>query len=247
MSGHSKWSTIKHQKGAQDKKRGQLFSKLARAVTIAAKEGKSGDPAANPRLRLAIEQARRFNVPKENIERAIGHGAGKEAGEAELEEMVLEAYGPGGVALLIEVVTDNRNRSLAEIRHILSQYGGRLGVAGTVRWMFSQQGIIRVDKHANPSITAEAIATAAIEAGAADLHEKDGAIVISIEKGRLLEASAALGSFGIVVAEQAIEWIPAQQISLAGHPATQEQFEKLITTLDGLDDVQEIYSNLRNQ
>jgi YebC/PmpR family DNA-binding regulatory protein len=161
MAGHSKWANIRHRKAAQDAKRGKLYTKLAREITVAAREG-GGDPEFNPRLRAAIEKAKKFNMPKENIERAIKRGTGEIAGET-YEEITYEGYGPGGVAIIVKCLTDNRNRTASEVRHAFSKYGGNLGTSGCVSWMFERKGIITVSTEKYDEDT---VMMAAVEAGA---------------------------------------------------------------------------------
>ena len=176
MSGHSKWATIKHAKGAADAKRGQLFTKFIKEISIAAKMG-GGDPATNPRLRTAVLKARAANMPKDNIERAIKKGTG-ELGAVNYEELLYEGYGPGGVAVLVEVLTDNKNRTAASVRNIFTKSGGNLGATGSVAYMFNRKGVIEYDAEV---VSEEAIMEAALEAGAEDIATEDGVITVTTD------------------------------------------------------------------
>ncbi|RUM88407.1 MAG: YebC/PmpR family DNA-binding transcriptional regulator, partial [Thermovibrio sp.] len=173
MAGHSKWANIRHKKAAQDAKRGKIFTKLAREITVAAREG-GGDPEKNPRLRAAIEKARKFNMPKENIERAIKRGTGEIAGES-YEEVTYEGYGPGGVAIIVKCLTDNRNRTAAEVRHAFSKHGGNLGTSGCVSWMFERKGVISIPAE---NYDEDTVMMAAIEAGAEDVVREDNKFIV---------------------------------------------------------------------
>ncbi len=186
MSGHNKWSTIKHKKGAADAKRGKIFTKIIKEISVAAKLG-GGDPAANPRLRTAVDKAKAENMPKDNIERAIKKGTGGMEGVT-YEEIVYEGYGPGGAAVLVEVMTDNRNRSVSDIRSIFTKNNGNMGEAGCVSWMFSKKGLIVYDS----SVDFEKLFEAAIEAGADDVSEQEEQIEVTTEPGSFIEVREAL-------------------------------------------------------
>lgn len=240
MSGHSKWSTIKRKKAATDAKRGAIFTKLARAITVAARQG-GGDPAMNVSLRLAVDKARQANMPKENIERAIKRGTGELEG-ATLEENAYEGYGPAGVAIVVKTVTDNRNRTVADLRKIFSQYGGSLGASGSVMWMFEAKGVLRLPL---PTGTArDDIELVAIDKGADDIHEEDGQLVISANPKDLTTIRAALNDIPdqeLSMAETAVELRATNKMDLEDPDL--EKLEKLLEALDESDDVQEIYTN----
>jgi len=237
MSGHSKWSTIKHKKGATDAKRGKIFTKLAKEITIAAKQG-GGDVNMNARLRQAILAAKDENMPKDNIERAIKKGTGELGGGVNYEEVVYEGYGPGGVAVLIEVMTDNRNRTVAEVRHILSKHGGNLGENGCVGWMFEKKGNIVVSKTA---IAEDVLLEIAMEAGADDVLD-DGEFFEILSSPTLLETlHRAIEAQGIKIEQAQITMIPQNTVQLDESKA--EQMLKLMEKLEDNDDVQNVYAN----
>lgn len=240
MSGHSKWSTIKHQKEAQDKKRGQVFSKLARLIAIASRDG--ADPEKNSKLRMEIERARKFNMPKENITRAIERGNGKN-GEEALENFVYEAYGPGGVALIIEGITDNRNRTLSEIKHLLSLHEGKMATEGSVSWMFSRAGIIRC---ASPQSTEahERLELEAINAGAEDIVETGNGIQIIVPPEKTEDVKQALAQNNVEIQEVVVDRIPKNIVEVSEQD--KKTLERLFEALDERDDVQEIYSNTKD-
>ena len=235
MSGHSKWSTIKRQKGVADAKRGQQFSKLSRAITVAAKQG-GGDPDGNPRLKMAIETARAANMPKDNIARAIEKASGS-AAEA-IEEIIYEGYGPGGAAVLIEVVTDNRNRTVAEIRSIFNKIGGSMSEAGSVSWMFSPQAIAEVELGNHD---ADEASLAAIEAGASDLDidPETNTLTVMADPANLTAISQALQSYGQVSTD--MQLVASNPINLDGEQ--EPKLLRLIETLDEHDDVQRVSTN----
>ena len=235
MSGHSKWSQIKRQKGANDARRGQLFTKLGREIQVAARAG-GPDPDANFRLRLAVQKARENNMPADNIQRAIARGAGGAEG-GQLDEIVYEGYGPGGVAILVEAMTDNRNRTVAEVRNVFSRHGGNLGETGSVGWMFEPRGVITVAVNGG---NAEEIELAAIDAGAADVAV-DGDDVTIITEAQSLDAvrQALAARFTIVDAESTV--VPTTTVDLDGKHAV--QILKLVEKLEDLDDVQQVHTN----
>jgi YebC/PmpR family DNA-binding regulatory protein len=237
MSGHSKWSTIKRQKGANDAKRGALFTKVSREVTVAARAG-GPDPEANYRLRLAIEKARSINMPADNIKRAIERAAG--SGEAEqIEEIVYEGYGPGGVAVLIEAATDNRNRTAAEVRSVFSKAGGQLAGTGAVAWQFEPRGIISVPRD---SQDADEVALAAIDAGAEDVDTSDTERVeVVTTPGDLEAVRSALESAGIAVESAESAMIARQTVTLDSDQARKAL--RLVDLLEDLDDVQRVTAN----
>jgi len=240
MSRHSKWSTIKRKKGVLDAKRGQIFTKMAKLVTVAAKQG-GGDPETNFKLRLAIDKARSVNTPADNIERAIKKGTGESTEDSQLEELVYEAYGPGGVALIIEVVTDNKNRTLPEIKTILSDHGGRLGEAGSVQWMFKKQGVISIDK---PDKNKKEIAElTAIEAGADDIQEENNSLAIYTKSNQLTAIKIALEEAGLTIDSADLELLPTNPVKIEDKSEL-EKIEKLMEALDEQEDINEVYSNL---
>ncbi len=237
MAGHSKWSQIKHKKAAQDAKRGKIFTKLIKEITVAARLG-GGDPAGNPRLRTAIEAAKAANMPKNNIERAIKKGTGELEGVA-YEEVTYEGYGPGGVAVLVEAITDNRQRTVAEVRHIFAKRGGNMGEPGSVAWIFEKKGLILVDKS---KVDEETIMEAALEAGAEDI--KDGESVWEVETApeALNEVKEALKAGGIEIQSAEISMIPQNVIKVED----EDQAKKLLALMGALeenDDVQNVYAN----
>jgi YebC/PmpR family DNA-binding regulatory protein len=235
MSGHNKWSTIKHKKGAADAKRGKAFTKIIKEISVAAKLG-GGDPVANPRLRTAIDKAKAENMPKDNIERAIKKGAGGMEGVT-YEEIIYEGYGPGGVAVLVEVMTDNRNRSVSDIRSIFTKCNGNMGEAGCVAWMFSKKGLILYEK----PVDFEQLFEAAIEAGAEDVAEQDEQFEVTTEPAGFIEVREALETKGFRYANAEITMIPQTLVVLEGKQA--ENMLKLMDRLEDNDDVQNVYAN----
>jgi YebC/PmpR family DNA-binding regulatory protein len=236
MAGHSKWANIQHRKGAQDKKRGKLFTKLAREITVATKAG-GADPAANPRLRLAIDKAKGQSLPKDNIERAIKRGSGDMDG-ANYEEITYEGYGPGGVAVMVQCMTDNRNRTVAEIRHAFTKFGGNLGADGSVAYLFNQVGLLSFPAGADE----ESIMEGAIEAGAEDVvSNEDGSIDILTAPNDFPDVKTALESAGLQpdVAEVTQR---ASTSALLGESEAASMM-KMLELLEDLDDVQDVYSN----
>lgn len=244
MSGHSHWASIKHKKGAEDKKRGKIFSKISRQISLAARE-KGVDPETNPSLRIAIEKAKEFNVPKDNIERAIKRGAGDLEGE-KLEEVAFEAYGPGGIAIIIEGITDNKNRALGEVKQILAQNGGKLVAEGAVRWMFERKGCIIVNSKSQTlePKTREELELLAIEAGAEDIYWHDDTLDIYTKTEDLEKVKKSLEEKGISVESSSLDLIAKEMVSL--DEKQKEEAEKLFEALDESDSVQEIYSNLKD-
>jgi len=236
MSGHSKWHSIKHKKGALDAKRGKLFTKFIKEITVAARSG-GGDPDGNARLRKAILDAKAGNMPNDTIERAIRRGTGEEEG-VHYEEVTYEGYGPGGVALLIEAMTDNRNRTVAEIRHLFSKNGGNLGESGSVGWMFDKRGYIVVDKAAKPE---EELFELAIEAGADDLRDDEENFEIITSPDKFESVLSAVKSGGIEPQVSEITMVPQNYIKLEGQEA--RQMLKLMEALEDHDDVQKVSAN----
>jgi YebC/PmpR family DNA-binding regulatory protein len=237
MSGHSKWSTIKRQKGANDAKRGALFTKVAREISVAARQG-GGDPEANYRLRLAIEKARSVNMPADNIKRTIEKATG--GGEAEqFEEIVYEGYGPGGVAVLVEAATDNRNRTAAEVRSIFTKTGGQLAGHGAVAWQFEPRGLITIARN---GVDADEVALAAIDAGADDVDtDAADAIEIYTDPGHLEAIRKALEETGVAVESAESTMIAKQTVELDSAKARQAL--RLVEMLEDLDDVQRVSAN----
>jgi len=236
MSGHSKWSSIRHKKGITDARRGKIFSKLIKEITVAARFG-GGDPAANPRLRTAIQAAKSENMPKDNIERAIKKGTGELEG-VNYEESVYEGYGPGGAAVFIESLTDNKNRAVADIRHILSKSGGNLGAAGCVAWMFDKKGYIVVE---NDAVDEDALMEIAIEAGAEDVREDDSNYEIITAPQDFESVKAAIDKESIPCIAAEITMLPQSTVNLQGKEA--DQMVKLMETLEDSEDVQKVYTN----
>lgn len=235
MSGHNKWSTIKHKKGAADAKRGKIFTKLIKEISVAAKLG-GGDPAANPRLRTAVDKAKAENMPKDNIERAIKKGTGGMEGVV-YEEIVYEGYGPGGVAVLVEVMTDNRNRSVSEVRSIFTKCNGNMGEAGCVAWMFDKKGLLIFDKSAD----FDALFEAALEAGADDVAEEDEQYEVTTEPGAFMEVRDTLEAKGFKYQSAEVTMIPQTLVALEGKQA--ESMLKMMDRLEDCDDVQNVYAN----
>lgn len=238
MAGHSKWAQIKHKKAQVDARKGKLFSKIVKEIAVAAKLG-GGNPAGNPRLRTAIEKAKDVNMPSENIKRAIMKGTGELPG-ASYEDFVCEGYGPGGVAILLEVLTDNRNRTLSEIRHIMTKYGGSLGEAGCVAWMFEKKGYILVEKK---KIDEETLMSVALDAGAEDIkndpREDNFEIITAPEDmGRV---KTSFDTFGIPVSLAEVTMLPKSYVSVDGKSV--DQLIRLIDTLEEHDDIQNVYTN----
>ena len=238
MSGHSKWSQIKHKKAVTDARRGKLFTKLLKEVTVAARLG-GGDPAGNARLRSAISDAKAGSVPKDNIDRAIQKGTGELAGEA-YEEATFEGYGPGGVAVLVETLTDNRNRTVGDLRHAFSRYGGNLGENGCVAWMFDSRGCFGVPSAA---MGEDELLRLALEVGAEDVRtESDELFEIETDANDFHRVAEELERRGVAVEIRQLAWIPKNTVALDPSPARQAQ--RLIETLEDHDDVQHVWTNL---
>lgn len=236
MSGHSKWSTIKHKKAAADAKRGKLFTRLAKEITIAARES-GGDENTNPRLRLAVAKARANSMPKDNIERAIKRGTGELEG-GELVEAIYEGYGPHGVGLLIEVVTDNRNRAVADVRHVLNKYGGSMGEAGSVAWQFARKGYVAVEDVSDP----DELFLVAADAGAEDVQSNEDISEIYCELEVFQDVQRALEEMGYSISEANMIYDPNNPMELS--PGAALQVMNLIEKLEDVDDVQSVYSTL---
>ncbi|MFP5250041.1 MAG: YebC/PmpR family DNA-binding transcriptional regulator [Acidobacteriota bacterium] len=235
MSGHSKWATIKHKKGALDAKRGKIFTRLIKEITIAARAG--GDPDGNPRLRTAILAAKAENMPAENIKRAIQRGTGELEG-ATYEEVTFEGYGPGGVAVLVDVLTDNRNRAVSEIRHCFSKNGGNLGESGSVKFMFSKKGLIAVEKSA---ATEEQLMDIVLEHGGEDLNDEGDTWEIITDPGSFEAVLGAVKAAGIPTVMGEVTMVASTYTKLEGAAAA--QMIRLLEALEDLDDVQNVHSN----
>ena len=237
MSGHSKWSTIKHQKGVTDARRGQLFTKLAREITVAARQG-GGDPDSNFRLRLAVQKARENNMPQDNVDRAIKRGAGGGEGGGDLEEALYEGYGPGGVAIMLQALTDNRKRTVSDVRSTFTRAGGSLGEAGCVSWNFESRGVVTAE--VDPDM-GEEVALAAIDAGAEDFR-LDGSFLELFTVHENLEAlRSAMQEQGVNVTSAELSMVPRNTVMLDARVA--DQTLRLLDILEELDDVQKVYTN----
>ena len=235
MSGHNKWSTIKHKKGAADAKRGKVFTKLIKEITVAAKIG-GGDPDGNPRLRTVMDKAKAENMPKDNIERAIKKGTGDMDG-VNYEETTYEGYGPGGVAVLVEVMTDNRNRTVSDVRSIFSKCNGNMGEAGCVSWMFDKKGLIVFPG----DVDFDTLFEAALEAGADDVSDEDGQIEVVTDPGAFMEVRDALDKAGFKPDSAEVTMIPQTMVKLEGKQA--ESMLRLMERLEDNDDAQNVYPN----
>ena len=242
MSGHSHAKTIRREKNITDQKRGQMFSKMARLISVAVKQG-GANPETNPKLRGAIETARSLNMPKDNIDRAIKRGTGEIAAE-KLEEVLFEAYGPGGIALIIEGITDNKNRTLGEIKQILNQNNGKLANAGSVKWLFEKKGVIEVPSDKNEDKREkEDLELLAIEAGAEDIYWHNSLLDVYTKIEELERVKKNLEEKGIKIEGASLDWVAKEEISV--NEKTKESCQKLFESLDENDAVQEIYSNVK--
>ena len=239
MSGHSKWATIKRKKGAADAKRGQLFTKLAREIQVAAREG-GGDPESNFRLRLAVQKARTENMPQDNIQRAIQRGAGTGGDGAHFEEVMYEGYGPSGVAFLVQTLTDNRNRTVSEVRSIFTKAGGSLGESGSVAWMFEPRGLIFIEP--KPGDDTDELTLAAIDAGAEDVAMEEDQLEVVTAFQDLKHVQDQLSLQGMHIANAETTMVPKTTMTLEEKGV--EQTVRLIDKLEELDDVQTVYTNL---
>jgi YebC/PmpR family DNA-binding regulatory protein len=237
MSGHSKWANIKHRKGAADAKRGKVFTKLIKEITVAARMG-GGDPAANPRLRSAIATAKSVNMPKDNVERGIKKGTGELEG-VNYEEILYEGYGPGGVAVLVECMTDNRNRTVADMRSIFSKAGGNMGESGCVAWMFDKKGSLLVDKE---NVEEEKLMDLAIEAGAEDVVDDGNVFQVLTAPEDFDAVREALAGEGVVFIEAGVSMIPQNEIEVAD-PKTASSLMNLLDNLEENEDVQNVHAN----
>ncbi|NLM42136.1 MAG: YebC/PmpR family DNA-binding transcriptional regulator [Firmicutes bacterium] len=241
MAGHSKWANIKHKKAKEDAKRGQVFTKLARKITVAAKEG-GPDPDSNVRLRLAIDEARSFNMPNDNIERAIQRAVGGLEGVS-YSEVLYEGYGPNGVAIMLHALTDNRNRTASEVRHRFSKYGGNLGESGCVAWMFNRRGLLVIERGEN--VDEDDVMMLALEAGAEDVVVEGDVIEIHTDPSDFIRIKEDLEGQGLNFIGAEISYIPQNTVQVNQEQA--EKVEKLIEVLEELDEVQEVYANYEVQ
>ena len=238
MSGHSKWSSIKHKKGAADAKRGQLFTKLTRALIVAAKDG-GPDPASNLALQNAIEKARAASMPKDNIERAIARGSGTGADAAAYEQISYEGYGPGGVAVYVDVLTDNRNRTAGDVRHIFARHDGNLAESGAVAWLFERKGVVLVDRD---STDEDELTLAAADAGAEDVADEGSSFEVTCAPEDLQAVRAGLEAAGIAVTDAEVTMLPKTTVAVEDE-AVARKVLKLIDGLEENDDVQDVYAN----
>ena len=238
MSGHSKWSSIKHQKGAKDVQRGALFTKLAREITVAVRAGGGGDPEANYRLRLAVQKARGNNMPNDNIERSIKKALGEDDNTT-YDDVLYEGFGPGGAAILVQALTDNRTRTVSEVRSAFAKYGGNMGESGSVGWMFANRGVITINTDGKD---ADEVALKAIDAGAADVEESDGILEAYTEPQDLKTVEDAVRAQGLAVDEAGLRYIASTPMELDTNQTVQAL--RLIEKLEDLDDVQQVFSNL---
>jgi YebC/PmpR family DNA-binding regulatory protein len=237
MSGHSKWATIKHKKGAADKARGKLFAKLIRQIEVAARNG-GGDPDMNPTLRTMFQKARDASVPRDTIEKAIKRGTGELEG-VNYEEVTYEGYGPGGVAVLVEAVTDNRNRTVADLRNVFDKCGGNLGTSGSVAWMFTKRGLLAVDR---AGIDEDRVMEVALEAGADDVTDSGDILEVLTAPEQFEAVKEAMEAAGVTAASAEITMMPSSTTSISGKPA--EQMVRLLEMLDDHEDVQRVSSNM---
>ena len=236
MSGHSKWSTIKRKKAVTDAKRGKMFTKLIREITVAARDG-GGDPNFNPRLRLAVDNAKAGNMPADNVTRAIKKGTGEIEGVV-YEEVSYEGYGPGGVALYIECLTDNQNRTVADVRHILTKLGGSLGTMGSVAWQFDRKGMIYVDAS---TTTEDAVFEAAIEVGADDVSNECEEFVVTTEASAFHQVQEGMKAAGVEFDRAELQWVPQNEVKVEGKDA--DKLVRVVDALEDCDDVQQVSSN----
>ncbi|HUT22461.1 MAG TPA: YebC/PmpR family DNA-binding transcriptional regulator [Candidatus Bipolaricaulota bacterium] len=241
MSGHSKWATTHRQKEASDKKKASVFTKLARNIILAAREGK--DPEANFKLRLAIDQARASNMPKDNIERAIARGAGELGGDV-IEEVLYEAFGPAGVGLLIEGTTDNRNRTVSDVKAVFNKMGGALGGANSVKWMFEQKGVIRVPADALAGKSEDQVALEIIDFGADDVKSEEGGLTVLTTRENLKNLENEIRQAGLSPDYAGLEWISKEKVEISADDKA--KLEEIIEALEDSDDISCVYSNAKN-
>jgi YebC/PmpR family DNA-binding regulatory protein len=238
LSGHSKWSSIKHKKGAADAKRGALFTKLSRAITVAAKEGGS-DPAANLALQNAVEKARSYSMPKDNIERAIARGSGADADGSTYETVIYEGYGPEGVAVLVEALTDNRNRTASDVRHLFSKYGGNLGATGAVAWQFERRGVLLVSAE---GVDEDDLMLAAADAGADDVDLDGSTYQVTCAPETLRSVRQGLEAAGYAIDSAELSMVPKTTVGISDEGAARKVIH-LVEGLEEADDVQDVYAN----
>jgi YebC/PmpR family DNA-binding regulatory protein len=238
LSGHSKWSSIKHKKGAADAKRGKLFSKLARSIIVAAKEG-GGDPANNLALQNAIEKAKSYSMPKDNIDRAIAKGSGSDADSAAFEAIVYEGYGPEGVAVIAEALTDNKNRTASDVRHIFSKFGGNLGTTGAVLFQFERRGVVLVSAE---GVDEDELFMAAADGGAEDLEQDGDVFQVTSAPEQLAAVRIAIEDAGFGIQSAELSWLPKVTVAIDDE-AKAKQLMRLIDALEDNDDVQDVYAN----
>ncbi len=238
MSGHSKWSSIKHKKGAADAKRGKLFSKLSRAIIVAAKEG-GGDPANNLALQNAIEKAKSYSMPKDNIDRAIAKGSGADADSDAYETVIYEGYGPEGVAVIVEALTDNRNRTASDVRHLFDRNGGNLGTTGAVAWQFERRGVVLVPARGADE---EELLMAAADGGADDVEQDGDVFQVTSEPGALAAVRGAVDAAGFTVESAELTMVPKTTVAVEDESKAR-QVMRLIDELEDLDDVQDVFAN----
>ncbi len=238
MAGHSKWAKIKHRKSKQDAAKGKMFTKVAKEIIMASKAG-GGDPAANFRLRIAIDNAKAINMPTDNINRAIARGIGGTESD-NYEEFTYEGYGPGGVAIMLDIATDNRNRTAGDIRHLFSKYGGNLGETGCVNWMFSKVGMIVVEREDSP-LSEDQLLLMAAEAGADDLSGDEDSFQITCAPEAIWQVKASLEEQGVTPVSAEVTYVPSNTVAVQGDDAV--RLMKLMELLDDHDDVQEVYAN----
>lgn len=236
MSRHSKWAKIKHDKGASDVKRGQLFTKLGRAISVAARHG--ADPTTNFRLRMAIDAAHEGSMPKDTIERAIARGGGT-SGEATIEEVLYEGFGPGGAAVVVEGTSDNKNRTTANIRHIFDKHGGTMGASGSVLWMFLRRGVVRVPR---PTSGADEFILGLIDLGAEDVKDEDGGLTVLVAPDRLELVKNAIEKRGVAIEYAETAYNPKDRVTVTD-PGVRTRLETLVDALDADDDVQNVFTN----
>jgi YebC/PmpR family DNA-binding regulatory protein len=236
MSGHSKWHTIKHKKGAADAKRGRVFTRIIKELTVAARNG-GGDPETNPRLRTVVADAKQVNMPADNIKRAIRRGTGEEPG-VQYDEVTYEGYGPGGVALMIEALTDNKNRTVGEIRHMLTKYGGNLGEANSVSWKFDKKGYIVIEK---AKADEDTLMTAALDAGADDLRDDEDVWEVLTAPEAFIPVKDVINKMNIETVSAQVSWLPKLMVSVEGKAA--QSVLKLLDLLEDHDDVQHVWSD----
>lgn len=240
MSGHSKWSTIKHKKAKEDSKRGKVFTKLVREITVAAKEG-GGEPSGNPRLRLILDKAKEVNMPQENIARAIKKGTGELGDGSSYEAFTYEGYGPSGVAVMVETLSDNKNRTVSDLRHLFTKSGGRLAESGSVAWMFGHEGVIQ----AVCSLSEDELLEKLFEYDIRDIHVGDGFATITCKSQDLDSIKKAVQQLGMKVESAQLEWVAKNPVTIPDK-SHEENICKFLESLDDLDDVQNVFANLGN-